>query len=137
MRSLGDAYLSKYDEPPGKELQKAFHGLNTLRRTGRSVASMKRTQTARHASPSEVVEHGRWRLNRSSLDMPLAYLQWSIDDRLCITQFSLYVCIVGGVYSRIGQGLVRWDLLLRYDDTESRGVRCASGQQALPTAEFF
>lgn len=89
MRSLGDAYLSKYDETPGKELQKAFHGFNTLRRTGRSVASKRRAQTSRAGSSAEVVEHGRWRLSRSSLDMPSAYLQWAIDDRICISQFCL------------------------------------------------
>jgi hypothetical protein len=89
MRALGDAYLSKYDETPGKELQKAIYGFNTLRRTGRSVASKRRAQTSRAATPAEVLEHGRWRLTRSSLDMPLAYLQWAIDDRICLTQFSL------------------------------------------------
>jgi hypothetical protein len=31
MRSLGDAYLSKYDETPGRELIKAFHGFNIMR----------------------------------------------------------------------------------------------------------
>jgi hypothetical protein len=96
MRSLGDAYLSKYDESPGKELQKAFHGFNTLQRTGRSVASKKRAQTARHAFPSEVVEHGRWRLNRSSLNMPLAYLQWSIDTVSVSRNSACRFSMVGG-----------------------------------------
>jgi hypothetical protein len=51
MQSLGNAYLSKYDESPGKELQKAFHGFNyfnTLRQTGRSVASKKRSDGLPH-----------------------------------------------------------------------------------------
>jgi hypothetical protein len=30
MRSLGDAYLSKYDKTPGRELIQAFHGFNTM-----------------------------------------------------------------------------------------------------------
>jgi hypothetical protein len=90
MRYLGNAYLSKYNETPGKELQKAFYGFNTLRRTGRSVASKRCAQTSRAGTPAEVVEHGRWRLAHSSLDMPLAYLQWVIDNRiLCLTQCSL------------------------------------------------
>ena len=86
MRSLGDAYLSKYDDTPGRELIKAFHGFNTMRRTGRTVASKKRDTTLRAATPAETVEHGRWRLSRSSLDMPLAYLEWPIADRLCLSQ---------------------------------------------------
>ncbi len=89
MRSLGDAYLSKYDETPGRELIKAFHGFNTMRRTGRTVASKKRATTLCAATPAETVEHGRWRLSRSSLDMPLAYLEWPIADRICISQCCL------------------------------------------------
>jgi hypothetical protein len=38
-RALGDAYLSKYNEIPGKELLKAFYSFNTLRRTVCLVAS--------------------------------------------------------------------------------------------------
>jgi hypothetical protein len=87
--ALDDAYLSKYDETPGKELLKAFYSFNTLRRTGCLVASKRRAQPSSAGNPAEVVEHGGWRLTRSSLDMPLAYLQWAIDDRICITQFSL------------------------------------------------
>jgi hypothetical protein len=41
MQLLGNAYLSKYDESPGKELQKVFHGFNTLQQTGGSVTSKK------------------------------------------------------------------------------------------------
>jgi hypothetical protein len=89
MRSLGDPYLSKYDETPGRELLKAFRSFNTMRRTGRMVASKKRAETMRAATPAETVEHGRWRISRSSLDMPLAYLEWPISDRICISQFCL------------------------------------------------
>jgi hypothetical protein len=88
MRSLGDPYLKKYDETKGNELIKAFHSFNTMRRSARSIASKKRPQTIRMATPAEVSEHGRWRLNRSSLDMPTAYLEWPIADRVCITQFA-------------------------------------------------
>jgi hypothetical protein len=88
MRSLGDVYLQKYDETKGRELIKAFHSFGTMRRSARSIASKKRPQTIRAGNSAEVIEHGRWRINRSSLDMPTAYLEWPIADRLCITQFS-------------------------------------------------
>jgi hypothetical protein len=87
LRSLGDPYLSKYDESPGRELIKAFWCFNTLRRTAQLVVAKKRPETLRAATPVEVVEHGRWRRNRSSLDMPLAYLEMSIEDRLCVNRF--------------------------------------------------
>ncbi len=67
--------MNKYDETPGRELIKAFHGFNTMHQTGRTVASKKRAATLRAATPAETVEHGRWCLNRSSLDMPMAYLR--------------------------------------------------------------
>jgi hypothetical protein len=89
MRSLGDAYLSKYDETPGRELIKAFCGFNTMRRTGCTVAFKKQATTLCATTPGETVEHGCWRLSRSSLDMPLAYLEWLIVDCICISQFCL------------------------------------------------
>jgi hypothetical protein len=87
LRSLGDPYLSKYDESPGRELIKAFWSFNTMRRTARSVVAKKRPETLQAATPVEVVEHGRWRRNRRSLDMPMAYLKMSIEDRLCVNVF--------------------------------------------------
>lgn len=89
LRATGDAYLRKYDGSPGKTLQAALWGFNTQRRTGRSVVSKKRATTSRKATPAEEVEHGRWRLSRSSLSMPLAYLEWSLEDRFCITFFCM------------------------------------------------
>jgi hypothetical protein len=88
MRSLGDPYLKKYDETKGKELIKGFHSFNTMWRSARSIASKKRLQTIRMANPAEVIEHAQWRLNRSSLDMPTAYLEWPNSDQVCITQFT-------------------------------------------------
>jgi hypothetical protein len=58
MRSLGDPYLKKYDETKGKELIKAFHSFNTMRRSARSIAPKMRPQTIRMATPAEVIEHG-------------------------------------------------------------------------------
>jgi hypothetical protein len=87
LHALGDPYLGKYNESPGLELTKAFWSFNTIWRTARSVVAKKRAKTRRKATPLETVEHGRWRLSRSSLDMPTAYLEMSIEDRLCITLF--------------------------------------------------
>jgi hypothetical protein len=50
------------------------------RRGGRNQVSRKRASNLRAATPAEVVEHGRWRVSRSTLDMPTAYLEWSVAD---------------------------------------------------------
>jgi hypothetical protein len=84
-RDSGDAFLQAIDGSPGNSIPERFWSFNTQRRSGRSEASRKRPWTLRKASPAEVVEHGRWRLSRSSLDMPLAYLEWSVEDRSCLT----------------------------------------------------
>jgi hypothetical protein len=88
-RSLGDPYLSKFDGSPSKEIGKAFWSFNTYRRSGRTIVSKKREQTVRAATATKTIEHGRWRLSRSSLNMPLAYLEWSLEDRLCLTLFCM------------------------------------------------
>jgi hypothetical protein len=84
-RASGDPFLKTIDDTPGNTIPLRFWSFNTQRRTGRSEVSKKRPWTLRAATPAEVVEHGRWRLSRSSLDMPLAYLEWSIEDRACVT----------------------------------------------------
>ena len=88
-RSLGDPFLLKFDESPGKGLAENFWSFNMYRRGGRGMVSKKRPGNTRAATPAETVEHGRWRINRSSLDMPTAYLEWSTADRVCITFFCM------------------------------------------------
>jgi hypothetical protein len=88
-RASGDPFLSKINNTPGNTIPERFWKFNTQRRSGPSEASKKRPWTIRAATNTEVVEHGRWRISRSSLDMPLAYLEWSIEDRSCITAFCM------------------------------------------------
>jgi hypothetical protein len=82
-RALGDPFLQKFDGSPGNSISDRIWSFNTQRRSGRSEVSRKRLWTLRAATNAEVVEHGRWRISRSTLDMPLAYLEWSIEDRAC------------------------------------------------------
>jgi hypothetical protein len=84
-RAQGDPFLSTTDDIPGNIIPDRIWSFNTQRRSGRSEVSKKRSWTLRAATPAEVVEHGRWRISRSSLYMPLAYLEWSVSDRACIT----------------------------------------------------
>jgi hypothetical protein len=84
LQSTGDPYFSPYTF---EELKRAYHSFHTYKRTGRSVASRARPLTIRAATTAETIEHGRWRVSRTSLDMPLAYLDWSIEDRICVSQF--------------------------------------------------
>jgi hypothetical protein len=84
-RANGDSFLCTIDDTPGNTIALRFWSFNTQRRSGRSEVSKKRLWTLRAATPAEVVEHGRWRISRSSLGMPLAYLEWSVEDRVCVT----------------------------------------------------
>jgi hypothetical protein len=88
-RSLGDRFLSKFDESPGKSLIANLWSFNMYRRGARSHVSRKRPSNLRKATTAEVIEHGRWKVSRSSLDMPTAYLEWSNADRVTIT----YCCM--------------------------------------------
>ena len=87
--SLGDPYLAKFDESLGKGLVENFWSFNMYRRGGRNHVSRKRPSNSCKVTPAEVVEHGRWRISCSSLDMPTAYLEWSVADRTTITYFCL------------------------------------------------
>jgi hypothetical protein len=97
MRSLGDPYLKKYDETKGKELIKAFHSFNTMRRSARSIASKKRPQTIRMAAPAEVLADG------GSTAAPLTCLRPILNDR------SRIGCVSPSLHSSFtGQGGIVW-----------------------------
>jgi hypothetical protein len=88
-RASGEPFLQTFDDSPGNSIPDRCWSFNTQRRSGRSEVSKKRLWTIRKASNAEVIEHGWWCISRSSLDMPLAYLEWSIEDRACITIFCM------------------------------------------------
>jgi hypothetical protein len=88
-RALGDPFLSTLDDTAGNSIPERFWSFNTQRRSGRSEVSRKRQWTLCAATNAEVVEHGRWRISRSTLDMPLAYLEWSMEDRGCVPAFCM------------------------------------------------
>ncbi len=88
MRMMGDPFLQKYDGSPGMSLAEAFWSFHSVGRRGcRTGASRKRDWNFRKASDLEVTEHGRWRISRRNMPMPMAYLEWSLPDRLAISQF--------------------------------------------------
>jgi hypothetical protein len=88
-RLRGDAHLCAFDGSPGNTLADKYWGMNSWRIGARSLVSRKRPNTHRKATAEEVSEHGRWRIPRSSLSMPTAYLQWTIADRLAVTQLCM------------------------------------------------
>jgi hypothetical protein len=88
-RSLGDPYLGKFDESPGKGLIQNFWSFNRFRRGARSHVSRKRPSNRRKATYAKAIEHGRWKVSRGSLDMPTAYLEWSNADQVTITYFCM------------------------------------------------
>jgi hypothetical protein len=88
-RLAGKASLQVFDGSPGNTLAEKFYSINSYRRGARSHVSKKRPSNVRKASPDEVTEHGRWRVERSSMSMPEAYQQWTVADRLSITQLCM------------------------------------------------
>lgn len=89
-RMAGDPHLAPYDgSTPGNSLEDKFWSMHSYRRGGRTHVSKKRLGCFRKATPQEVEEHGRWRLKRSSLDMPTLYLEWTVFDRIAITLFCM------------------------------------------------
>jgi hypothetical protein len=110
-----------YDGTPGNTMLEKFHSMNCYRRGARSHVSKKRPNNVCKASPAEVAEHGRWRIQRSCMSMPDAYQQWTmVADRLSITKLCLNV---GG------------SVLLFFWGTEFRDWFCHGGFVALHFVE--
>jgi hypothetical protein len=81
----GDAYL----RPHRLVIPEKFWSLNCYRRGARSHVSHTRHRSYAIASKSQIYEHGRWRLKRSSEDIDKVYQQWPISERLKITLYSM------------------------------------------------
>ena len=84
-RLEGEPTLQRFDGSPGQSIAERFYSSNSWRRGGETHVSKKRPGCKRKATTREVEEHGRWRQPRSSLPMPVAYRQWSTNDRVAIT----------------------------------------------------
>jgi hypothetical protein len=89
-RAAGDKALLPFDDTPGNTLLEKFWSMHSYRRGGRTRVSKKDESTIRRkATPEEVNEHGRWRRSRRTMDMPTLYLEWTVPQRLAITQFCM------------------------------------------------
>ena len=84
-QTLGDPYLQRFDGTPGNSIKDKFWSFHCYRRGARTHVSRKRVLSIRSATGAEVSEHARWRRSRQGMDMPTAYLEWSLTDRLMIT----------------------------------------------------
>ena len=84
-REGGDPTLFKYDGSPGMSLAENFWSMHAYRSGGRSHVAQRRDGCTRKATPEEIREHGRWRKKRSTMDMPTAYLQGRLYNRLALT----------------------------------------------------
>jgi hypothetical protein len=84
-RMLGGLFLAKFDGSPGNSIAEKFWSFHCYRRDGRTHVSKKRPGCGPKATKTEVVEHARWRLSRGSMDMPTAYLEWTLADLVTMT----------------------------------------------------
>ena len=84
----GDPFLLAFNGPSGNTLEDKFWALHSYRRGARSHVSKRHLQSARRAaSPTQVYEHARWRLRRSSERIDLHYQEWTIPDRIRLTLY--------------------------------------------------
>lgn len=88
-RLAGDPYLAQFDGSPGNSIPEKFYSLHCYRRGARTHVSKRRERCHRKATPDEVKEHGRWKQSRRHMDMPTAYLQWPLIDRIALTLFCM------------------------------------------------
>ena len=84
-RDSGDPTLRAYDGSLGMTLIEKFWSMHCYRSGGRTHVQKLRLLCTRKATPVEITEHARWRVKRSSMDMPTAYLQASLKDRIALT----------------------------------------------------
>ena len=89
MQFNGDSHLSTYSLAPGNTLEEHFWALHSYRRGARthvSKAGIPGQHKSRPPSRSQLYEHARWSMNRSSAPIDLQYQAvWSPRDRLWLT----------------------------------------------------
>ena len=91
-RDAGDPLLSQFTGEPGtaNSIESRFWSLHCYRRGGRSHVSRGGWfggRRLRKADETEVYEHGRWRRRRASENMPTAYREWTLRERIAITLY--------------------------------------------------
>jgi hypothetical protein len=91
-RLAGDAMLSAFDETPGNTIESKFWSLHCFRRGARSQVSRGGKfghHRFRKALKSQVYEHGRWRRRRSSEEVDVLYVQWTVLQCIQITLYCM------------------------------------------------
>jgi len=84
-RLEGEPTLQRFNGSEGRTIPASFYSSNSWRRGADNHVSRKRPGCRRKATDTEIDEHGRWRKPRSTMEMKMAYRQWSINDRVAIT----------------------------------------------------
>ena len=83
-----DPYLRPFNTLP--LLRQKFWSLHCYRRGARTHVSRRhRALGTRAATTDEVYEHARWRRSRSGEVVDVLYRQWTLRDRLRLTQFCM------------------------------------------------
>ena len=91
-RLAGDAMLAAFDDTPGNTVASKFWSLHCFRRGARSQVSRGGKfghHRFRKALKSQVYEHGRWRRRRSSEEIDIIYIQWTIHQCIQITLYCM------------------------------------------------
>lgn len=87
LRSQGDAALIGKSE---QDIHSLYYSLHSYRRGARTDCQRQRKGTnLKPATASQVYEHGRWNKSRSSEAIDVVYTEWTLEDRLMLTAYSM------------------------------------------------
>jgi hypothetical protein len=91
-QAAGDSMLAAFDGTPGNTIEAKFWSLHCFRRGARSQVS-RGGKFGRHrfrkALKSQVYEHGRWRRRRSSEEIDIIYIAWTLLEKIQITLYCM------------------------------------------------
>ena len=89
LRASGDPFLQAMNDTTGNRIPDKFYSLHSYRRGGRSHSQRGQPHPAhKKATDTQVYEHARWRIPRSSQPISTQYREWTLYERLRITLFS-------------------------------------------------
>lgn len=87
-RAEGDPILSQCTNMEGNTIENLYYSMHMYRRGGRTQVTRAHEAFRRKATPLEVTEHGRWRINAAQ-NMPAHYNEWEVPERIRITMLCM------------------------------------------------
>lgn len=84
-----DAFLRAFNNESGNTIPDKFWSLHSYRRGARTHVSRRHRSQMRTATTDEIYEHARWRRRSSSEQIDVHYREWTLRDRISLTQLCM------------------------------------------------